>query len=601
MPKVSRTHRLDGTLRTKSKRRGEVRRLTVGVNDLKTLYPEIASEMLDGDPTQITKGSTTKFLWKCLVGHTYKMSVAQRTRGRGCAVCAGKQINIGVNDLASRFPEIAKEAYGWDSTTVTFSSNLNKVWQCKKGHTWKANINNRTTHGMGCPFCSGRFPLAGFNDLATTHPEIAKEMYLSDPTKFTFGSGKKVKWKCDKGHIWSTTVNRRLKADCPTCHIRLGNIIIGKNDLKTTHPEIANQADGWDPTTVTAGSGSKVTWKCKLGHNWVASVTKRTSIEPRGCPICSNQKVLIGFNDLNSTNPEIAKLADGWDPRTVVAGSNKKKKWLCQKGHEYIAPINSVVKGTVCPVCSNHVVLQGVNDLATTNPLLANQASGWDPTKIHIGSHKKLAWRCELGHTWKAIVRSRKKNNCPVCSNRVVLAGFNDLATHFPKLSKEADGWDPTEFTFATTKKVPWMCVNGHQWKSTIKNRSQLGRGCPSCAVSGFDPNENGYLYLISHHRWQMLQIGITNYPDDRLGDHYKLGWELLDVRGPMDGHLTRQWETALLQMLHSKGADLSNSDIAGKFDGYSEAWSKSTFSTKSIKELMRLTEEFEESKGVKK
>jgi len=98
-----------------------------------------------------------------------------------------------------------------------------------------------------------------------------------------------------------------------------------------------------------------------------------------------------------------------------------------------------------------------------------------------------------------------------------------------------------------------------------------------------------------------MLQIGITNYPDDRLGDHYKLGWELLDVRGPMDGHLTRQWETALLQMLHSKGADLSNSDIAGKFDGYSEAWSKSTFSTKSIKELMRLTEEFEESKGVKK
>jgi hypothetical protein len=34
---------------------------------------------------------------------------------------------------------------------------------------------------------------------------------------------------------------------------------------------------------------------------------------------------------------------------------------------------------------------------------------------------------------------------------------------------------------------------------------------------------------------------------------------------------------------------------IAGKFDGYSEAWSKSTFEAKSIKELMRLTEEFEE------
>jgi hypothetical protein len=49
--------------------------------------------------------------------------------------------------------------------------------------------------------------------------------------------------------------------------------------------------------------------------------------------------------------------------------------------------------------------------------------------------------------------------------------------------------------------------------------------------------------------------------------------------------------------MLKSKGADLSNEKIAGKFDGYSEAWSKSTFEVRSIKELMRLTEEFEESR----
>jgi hypothetical protein len=61
-----------------------------------------------------------------------------------------------------------------------------------------------------------------------------------------------------------------------------------------------------------------------------------------------------------------------------------------------------------------------------------------------------------------------------------------------------------------------------------------------------------------------------------------------------MDGHLTQQWEAAILRMLKVKGADLSNAEIAGKFDGYSEAWSKSTFEAKSIKELMRLTEEFE-------
>ena len=92
-----------------------------------------------------------------------------------------------------------------------------------------------------------------------------------------------------------------------------------------------------------------------------------------------------------------------------------------------------------------------------------------------------------------------------------------------------------------------------------------------------------------------MFQIGITNHPDQRLNQHKKSGWRLIEIRGPMDGHLTQQWETAILRMLKEKGGDLSNSKIAGKFDGYSEAWSKSTFDARSIKELMRLTEEFEE------
>jgi hypothetical protein len=91
-----------------------------------------------------------------------------------------------------------------------------------------------------------------------------------------------------------------------------------------------------------------------------------------------------------------------------------------------------------------------------------------------------------------------------------------------------------------------------------------------------------------------MHQIGISNVPERRLNDHKKLGWQLLDIRGPMDGHLTQQWETAILRMLKAKGADLSNSKIAGKFDGYSEAWSQSTFRVSSIRELMEKTEEFE-------
>mgnify|MGYP000509763043 FL=1 len=111
----------------------------------------------------------------------------------------------------------------------------------------------------------------------------------------------------------------------------------------------------------------------------------------------------------------------------------------------------------------------------------------------------------------------------------------------------------------------------------------------------------DGYLYFLRHESWEMLQIGITNHPDDRSKKHMKLGWEVLEMRGPMDGHLAQQWETAILRMLKAKGADLSNSAIAGKFDGYSEAWSKSRFEAKSLKHLMNLTDAHEETLKNKK
>jgi hypothetical protein len=46
--------------------------------------------------------------------------------------------------------------------------------------------------------------------------------------------------------------------------------------------------------------------------------------------------------------------------------------------------------------------------------------------------------------------------------------------------------------------------------------------------------------------------------------------------------------------MRKSHRADQPSQNLTGEFDGYSEAWSRSTFEAKSIKELMRLTEEFE-------
>src|SRR4051812_4214552 len=68
--------------------------------------------------------------------------------------------------------------------------------------------------------------------------------------------------------------------------------------LSETHPELAAQAYGWDPTSLSAGSNKKREWECPNAHRFVASINNR--ISGKGCPYCANKKVLVGFNDLAS-------------------------------------------------------------------------------------------------------------------------------------------------------------------------------------------------------------------------------------------------------------------------------------------------------------
>jgi hypothetical protein len=501
--------------------------------------------------------------------------------------------------LAESHPALAKEAFGWDPKSVSPGSAKKLEWKCSREHIYEAQVWSRTGRGDACPYCSGRKIIVGENDFKSTHPELAKEAFGWDPQEYSFGSQKKVNWKCNLGHIFEARIANRAinNSTCPFCSNK--KVLAGFNDLETTHPQIAKQADGWDPTSVTSGSGTIQNWKCDLGHRWKNSPHQHLKSRT-GCPICANRRVLVGFNDIATTHPELAKEAFGWDPKSITAGHDKKKKWKCTLGHIYeSAPYQRTgSKKSGCPVCDNKKILTGFNDLATTHPEMAKQAFGWDPRTVSAGHNSKKQWKCELGHFWEVSPQNRfQKNNvisnCPICSGDQVLAGFNDLATKHPLIAREADGWDPRIIIAGHTKRR-WKCSEGHTWTASTISRISSKVGCPTCSKTGFDPNQDGYLYFLTHEHWKMLQIGITNNPQKRISNHKKLGWEVIEIRGPMDGLLTQNWETSLLRMLRRKGADLSNSNIAGKFDGYSEAWSKSAFSVNSLTELMNMVEDYE-------
>ena len=327
---------------------------------------------------------------------------------------------------------------------VSAGSGKKAWWLGECGHDWEASIANRV-YGRGCPFCSGKQILKGFNDLATLKPLVASQWNHEKNQPLTLdtinsGSNKIVWWKnADCGHEWKMKV--ALRNDHVACSICDGYIILpGFNDLATLRPEIAAE---WHPTKnnaitpqeVSVGSGKKVWWLGKdCGHEW-ESIIKNRTIRGDGCLCCAGRLVIAGVNDLATLKPE---LAAEWHPtkngkltpQTVSTGMGKKVWWLCASGHEWEAVICSRASGEhQCPFCSGRNLISGLTDLSSTDPLLSAQ---WDfeknypltPSDVKAYSSKKVWWKCSEGHdSWESLIGDRSRGQgCPVCAAKYFIS-----------------------------------------------------------------------------------------------------------------------------------------------------------------------------------
>lgn len=122
-------------------------------------------------------------------------------------------------------------------------------------------------------------------------------------------------------------------------------------------------------------------------------------------------------NSLAAVHPElIVEWSDRnlpLTPDSVTFGSNKKVWWKGACGHEWETSVKARSNGEKCPICSGARVIEGINDLSTLKPKLASEWSEKNeikPTEVSIGSHKKVIWKCKLGHEWTATVKSRTIN-----------------------------------------------------------------------------------------------------------------------------------------------------------------------------------------------
>lgn len=118
------------------------------------------------------------------------------------------------------------------------------------------------------------------------------------------------------------------------------------------------------------------------------------------------------------------------------------------------------------------------------------------PDSVHKGSHQKVWWHCENGHTWYSEIRVRANGSmCPYCTRRMLWVESNDLLTLNPALASE---WDnekngelkPSDVLEGSHKYVWWKCQNGHSWRARILSRSR-GAGCPVCTGKAVMSGEN--------------------------------------------------------------------------------------------------------------
>ena len=181
-------------------------------------------------------------------------------------------------------------------------------------------------------------------------------------------------------------------------------------------------------------------------------------------------------------------------PQSISYGSRRKVWWQCGEGHRWQAAVYTRTGNrTGCPVCAGKIPLAGNTDLAASHPTLAHQwhggkNNGLTPEQFLPGSHRVVWWICEKGHEWQASIKSRVAGSgCPVCADRVVRAGENDLASRYPGLAAQ---WDrerngrltPEDVLPGTKRRVWWICERGHRWQSSVASRTWGGSGCPYCA-----------------------------------------------------------------------------------------------------------------------
>ena len=467
-------------------------------------HPHLVEEWIICEDPKITPyncvaGTNKKVVWKCKkCGGEYDAYISNRVlKKTGCRYCSGQAVLQGKNDLQTTNPELAKE---WSNkntikpTEVTAGSNTLVYWICNLGHKdYPMRIKQRR-NGQGCPICAMQSQ--------TSFPEQAVYFYLKkvfpDATnRFVFEK----KYEID---IYIPSIKLGVEYNGYFSHKgkelkdKTKKEILRKNGISLiTIKEYKNETEKINADFYIHERTNTKDLNLLI-HNVFEYLHKDINFEinvTKDMISIKEQYVMKKKEKSIATiRPDLVK---EWDfanngkitPDMVTVGSNIEYSWICPICKKtYLCSPKNKVRGRSCPAHRNKIIIKGSNDFASKYPQLLKY---WDyennnikPDEVYYNSTKIFNWICDKGHHYpSSIANIVKSKGCPICLNKRVLKGFNDLLSQNPKLAEE---WDyelnsikPDEIYYKNqSASIHWICKKcGHKWVSKISQRTD----CPSC------------------------------------------------------------------------------------------------------------------------
>ena len=311
-------------------------------------------------PDMVAPQSNIKVWWLGKCGHEWCSLVSDRTNGRGCPICNREQHSSFPEQalfyyIKQYFPDAVngdKKGIGMELDIFVPSSRIAVEYD---GCNWHNNKSNEIKKNKLCQE----------NEVFLIR---VREEGLDNYEDCYCIERKNINSNDSLNEIIDIVLEKMMGVNEPDIDVSRDESKIYEsyiftkkaNSLEALYPEIASEwhpikNGALSPGAIAAKSSKKVWWQGSCGHEWQSTVASRTS-RNGGCPYCSNKKILKGFNDLETINPDLAK---EWNtekngdlrPSDVSPKSSKKVWWICEFGHEWQATVNDRANGTKCPIC----------------------------------------------------------------------------------------------------------------------------------------------------------------------------------------------------------------------------------------------------------